>query len=317
MLCSREQWASKSTLGCFAMPRIDPLCHTSKEMAREYRSFMLITGEKTSRRRDGELFRRYVDALARSPRQWFRMRDTDALARFTIAASLACNDLDTVWFTDDQFEILTELGDTLYDAIAFFKHRAEGETNSTFSYVPSDMRVQAFHQAREILFALDILFSRKPELAVVTTFVRIFGGPLFMMMRRYRFVEEGLTIGKPEDDNVVAQTRENYKLWNRNDARVGNGEGMDRYEACIARSEELMFDGLAAMLEAESHGQCGHCEFRPSYGADVKHQFGGVRLCGKCKEAWRQFVDNFPARAAAAFPGLDAIMSTSKHRGME
>lgn len=61
------------------------------------------------------------------------MRDADALARFTIAAALACNDLDDVWLSEDQFELLTEIGDTCYDAVAFYKHRSEGETNSTFA----------------------------------------------------------------------------------------------------------------------------------------------------------------------------------------
>jgi hypothetical protein len=67
-------------------------------------------------------------AIAKSPRQWFRMRDTDALIRYTIGAALACNDLDDVWYTEKQFEMLDELGATLYDGVAFFKHRSEGET---------------------------------------------------------------------------------------------------------------------------------------------------------------------------------------------
>lgn len=46
-------------------------------MCREYRSFLLITSEKTSEKRNGELFRRYVNSLADSPRGWFRMRVSD------------------------------------------------------------------------------------------------------------------------------------------------------------------------------------------------------------------------------------------------
>lgn len=45
-----------------------------EDMCREYRSFLLITSEKTSEKRNGELFRRYVNSLANSPRGWFRMR---------------------------------------------------------------------------------------------------------------------------------------------------------------------------------------------------------------------------------------------------
>jgi len=86
-------------------------------MAREYKTFLLITSEKTSKRRESELFRRYVNGLASSPRTWFRMRDCDALARFTMAAALACNDLDDVWLSEEQFELLAEIGDVMY---AFF-----------------------------------------------------------------------------------------------------------------------------------------------------------------------------------------------------
>ncbi|KAF5339271.1 hypothetical protein D9758_013337 [Tetrapyrgos nigripes] len=65
-----------------------------RDMCQEIRAFLLIAADKISKRRHGELFRRYVNALAQSPRQWFRMRDWDALFRFTIAAALVCNDLD-------------------------------------------------------------------------------------------------------------------------------------------------------------------------------------------------------------------------------
>lgn len=50
---------------------------------------------------------------------------------------------------------LCEIGDTMYDSVAFYKHRSEGETNSTFAYMPPDLRVQAFRQCREVLWALD------------------------------------------------------------------------------------------------------------------------------------------------------------------
>jgi hypothetical protein len=34
-----------------------------------------------------------------------------------------------------------------------------------------------------------------------------------MLMGRYRFVDENLTIGKPETEHVVMQARANFKLW--------------------------------------------------------------------------------------------------------
>ncbi|KAL8351287.1 hypothetical protein RB598_006188 [Gaeumannomyces tritici] len=187
-------------------------------MAREYKTFLLITAEKTGRRRDHELFRRYVNGLASGPRAWFRMRDCDALARFSLAAALACCDVTDRLPSPDQLELLTEIGDTLYDAVAFYKHRSEGETNNTFAYVPEESRVRAYSVARELLWALDVAYAGKPEGVPLMNFVRFFGGPIHMMMRRYRFVEEGLTIGRAETDVVVAETRRNVKLWNRVDA---------------------------------------------------------------------------------------------------
>lgn len=281
----------------------------SEDMAREYRTFLLITADKASSRRDGELFRRYVNALAQSPRQWFRMRDADALARFTIASALACNDLDHIWFTDEQFEILTEMSDTLYDAVAFFKHRSEGETNNTFAYVPSELRTHAFHQCRETLWALDVAWSRKPELQCVLNFTRFFGGPIHMMMRRYRFVEENLTVGKPETDDIIDQTRRNYKLWNRVDANRKSDQDIQRYRDLISRSEELMFPGLAGFLEASDDGSCMDCQYRASYGAEARHRFGGVELCARCKEPWRHYVASFPIRASQIFPELVGLMA--------
>ncbi|ATZ52743.1 Bcaba3 [Botrytis cinerea B05.10] len=275
-----------------------------KEMAREYKTFLLITADKASERRDGELFRRYVNALAQSPRHWFRMRDCDALARFTIASALACNDLDDIWFTEDQFEILTEIGDTLYDAVAFYKHRAEGETNSTFAYMPEDLRIKAYSECREILWALDAAWARNPKLANVINFVRFFGGPIHMMMRRYRFVEENLTIGKSETDKVVDQTRKNFKLWNRVDANKRSVLNTQRYKALIARSEELMFPGLAEFLEMGGDGICDKCKYRESYGAELSHQFGGVELCSECRLSWRKYLECFVERATKVFPEL-------------
>lgn len=281
-------------------------------MSREFRSFLLITADKSSDRRNGELFRRYVDALARSPRQWFRMRDADALARFTIASSLACNDLDTVWFTDAEFEILSEVGDTMYDAVAFYKHRSEGETNSTFAYMPSSARVEAFRVARELLWALDVAWARsRPELQGVINFVRFFGGPIHMMMRRYRFVEEGLTLGKIETDTVINQTRRNFKLWNRVDAteiQKRKEEDTQRYRAILSQSEQIMYPGMAGFLENEDRKVCDTCRSRESYGAKTRHRFGGVEICRSCEDEWSQYLVSLPGRAIKVFPELNDII---------
>ncbi|KAJ7461089.1 hypothetical protein FB451DRAFT_1181441 [Mycena latifolia] len=66
---------------------------TRENMEREFRTCILFVAEKASSRRDGKLFRRYANCLADSPRQWFRIRDCDGLARFTIMAALTCNEV--------------------------------------------------------------------------------------------------------------------------------------------------------------------------------------------------------------------------------
>lgn len=288
---------------------LDDLFHDTpghKEMAREYKTFLLITSEKASNRRyTSELFRRYVNALVGSPWQWFRMRDCDALARFTIASALACNDLLEVWFTDAQYDILCEIGDTMYDAVAYFKHRSEGETNSTFAYMPEDQRIEAFHQARQVLWALDVAMAGTPGHIAVTNFLRSFGGPIHMMMRRYRFVEEDLTIGKIEDMTVIDQTRRNFKLWNRVDGNGVVALNAERYDLAISRSDELLFPGLADYLENADNHRCNKCVYREAYGAKSSHCFGGVQLCGRCRSKWGQFLDTLPERTKKAFPDLD------------
>ncbi|KAJ7505596.1 hypothetical protein B0H11DRAFT_1626680, partial [Mycena galericulata] len=119
-----------------------------------------ISGEKAmaSNKRDGELFRQYVNSLVQSPRNRFRMRDCDSLDRYTMVAALACNDLDDVWFSEKQFTILGEMALTMYDAVAFYKHRSEGEIHNTFAYMSEDLRVKAFW--REVLWALDATSAR-------------------------------------------------------------------------------------------------------------------------------------------------------------
>ncbi|KAJ8114722.1 hypothetical protein OPT61_g3466 [Boeremia exigua] len=253
-------------------------------MAREFRCFLLVSSHK-SRQADSILFSRYSLALSRGPYQYFRMRDTDALARFTIAAALACSDLDDFWLTDDQFDIVAEVGNTMYDAIAFWKHRAESETNNLFAYVPDDERVRAYHRCREALWALDVTWILQPEMQVVANFLRFFGGPIHMTMRRYRFVEEGLTLGKRENEAVIAQTRNNHKLWNR----VHNTEGvpteimesMELYKNILSSQDVLLFEGLYEILEEKDEALC-RCQSTCMMGGS--YAFGGVQLCRQCRE---------------------------------
>lgn len=186
-----------------------------EDMSREFRTFLLISTEKSSKKLDSELFSWYLNALVKSLESWFRLRDCDALARYTVASALACNDFNDILFREDQWQLITELADTLYDAVAFYKHRAEGETNSTFGYVGGETRVESYRLYREVLWALDVAWARYPAKRCVLNFIRFFGGPIHMTTRRYRFVEDGLMIGRPETEHVVELTRDNFKLWNR------------------------------------------------------------------------------------------------------
>lgn len=283
------------------------------EMIREYNTFLLFTADKTSERRSSELFRRYVNVIARSPKHWFRIRDCDGLVRFTIASALACNDFLDIWFSEPQWEILTEIGVVLYDAVAFYKHRAEGETHDTFAYMPENLRIQAYRQYREILWALDTAWAHIPHGRIVLNMVRFFGGPIHMTMRRYRFVEEDLSIGRPESEEVVNNARQNMKLWSRVESKTSI-DSIQRYKDIIGREQELMFHGLAESLETGGDGHCNTCHYRPSYGVQVAYQFGGVVLCNGCKVQWGEYLLSIQERAAEVFPELQVVSIKAKER---
>ncbi|KAJ7148455.1 hypothetical protein C8R43DRAFT_518863 [Mycena crocata] len=260
-----------------------------ENMVREYQAFILISAEKASDRRSGELFRRYVNSWSTLS----RIRHSTGSVCVTVMRSPGSR-LRRLWraTTWTMFGSPTTSSTscarwgTQCTTRAFYKHRSEGETNSTFAYVPDDMRVKAYRQCREVLWALDTAWARQLEMQGVINFVRIFGGTIHMLMRRYRLVEEDLTIGKPETEAVVAQTRAHFKLWNRVDAnkmKDVSEESIQRYQKIIARSDELLFRGLAEFLKTGGDGHCDSCRYRTSYGAETIHRFGGVELCGTCR----------------------------------
>ena len=116
-------------------------------------------------------------------------------------------------------------------------------------------------------------------------------------------------IGRPETTTVVKQARQHFKLWKRVDAKYSSVQDIQRYNDLIARSDELMFDGLREFLEASDEKDCQDCQCRQSYGADTSHAFGGVQLCKECKEEWSAYVESFPDRFARVFPESKGIMS--------
>lgn len=134
-----------------------------------------------------------------------------------------------------------------------------------------------------------------------------------MMMRRYRYVEDGLTIGNPETDAIVTETRKNVKLWNRLEQNVerqqlGQDEGGDgdAFAAVLTRQESLMFEGMADLLgdKDSEKERCEDCKYKQSYGVKAKGNFGGVKLCQGCVTEWGLYLKSFPDRAAAIFPFL-------------
>jgi len=271
-------------------------------MAREYRSMLLLMTEKTAGRRDAGLFCRMVEALAHTPSDYFRIRDCDGAFRFFVAAGMACNDVTAGWLSDQEYQVLAEVGLGMYDAMAFHKHRAEGEICNLFAYADPQLRQQAYHMYREALWALDTAWSRTVAGRCGINFTRLFAGPIHMMMRRYRFVEDGLMIGRPETEQVVEQTRRNIKLWYRVDSAPEPGVGDDRYTAVIADKDRLLFPGLQEMLDRPDDDKCPDCRRRASYGAETIETFGGVRLCGRCRATWGAYLLSFPARAAKTLP---------------
>lgn len=275
-----------------------------EEMAREFHANLLFTADKSCGRRNSDLFRRYVNALARGPKAWFRLRNCEGLARFTIAAALACSDMDDGWLGEEQLQMLGELSLTMYDATAYYKHRAEGEVHNTFAYAGAEARVAAYHRCREVLWALDAAAAAKqPSLQCALNFTRYVGGPIRLMMRRYRFVDDALTLGNSETEQVASDACEYVKLWNRVD-RCGELVDESRYAVVTSRSDELLFPGLADMLDRGAEGHCHDCTFRAVYGADTFGEFGGVKLCGACRLEWQGYLGSLAARAAEAFPCL-------------
>lgn len=285
------------------------------QMEREFRTFLIFTSEKASNKCTSDLFRRYVNALASSPKNWFRIRDCDALARFTLAGAMVCCDTDDLWFREDEFQILSEIADTLYDAVAFYKHRAEGETNSTFAYIDPKLRTESYHTCRTLLWRLEVAWKRDVKYLSVLNFIRWFGGPIHMTTRRYRFVDDGLSLSTPETEKVIVETRQNLKLWNRLDSSESkqDSEPSTLYPETVVHKEYLI-DGLADILASDDSEHCSTCRYRTSYGADSPGQFGGVKLCNECRKDWSDYAQSLPARAEQVFPVLRAVQKAETIR---
>lgn len=107
------------------------------------------------------------------------------------------------------YDLTCILADLFEDTVSHVDMAREYRTMllNTFAYMPDHLRVKAFHHCRDILWALDVVWAKESKHQPVINFVRAFGRPILMMMWRYRFFEEDLTIGKPETDHVIIQIR--------------------------------------------------------------------------------------------------------------
>jgi hypothetical protein len=270
-----------------------------EEMGRQYKSCIMFMAEKSSRRRGSELFRRYADALAYSPQDYFRIRDSDGLFRFFMAGAIACNDCDD-WLSEDENRMLVEISAIGYDSVSFYKHRAEGELCNLFAYASPELRPTLFRLGREIVWSLSVNWARVLAKRCAIHFCQLVAGPIHILMRRYRYIEEGMTMGRVETEEVVEQTRQNVKLWYRNDPGDAVDDG--RYEAVMAKKEELLFSGFADMLSRRDEEKCPTCVRSKFYGTNKVNEFSGVRLCSSCQEKWDAYLLGITERARSILP---------------
>lgn len=182
--------------------------------------------------------------------------------------------------------------------MAAHKHQAEAEVHSTFSYAPREQRIAMYERCREICWALDMawLSGQGHVWPVVAAFVRFFRGPIHMTMRRYRFVEDGLTIGKALDDEIIQEARRSVKLWYRLEGEKTCEVSDHRYAEILARKEELMFPELGQILSAGNDEDCERCQF-------VEKNV----LCHICQKRWTNYLESLLYRAQNAFPEINGI----------
>ncbi|MGH3854183.1 MAG: hypothetical protein ACRDR6_11945 [Pseudonocardiaceae bacterium] len=213
-------------------------------MSQEFTSSILFTAEK-SRDVESDLLHRYIDTLALSPADYFRMRDCDELARFYIASAMACNGV-TDWLTEEEYQAVGELAFTMYDGVTFYKHRTEGEIANLYAYCGQDLefRIEAYQRARAALWEMETTWGGTVRGRCVINLSKQMS-MIHISMRRYRFVEDGLRLGNPETSAVVADARNGVKLWYRNDADPGQQVSAERYADVLVEALERPVENLS------------------------------------------------------------------------
>lgn len=212
------------------------------------------------------------------------------------------------------------------DAVAFYKHRAEGETHNTFAFAGEDLAVRkhAFHRCREVLWRLDSAWANSsPELLCIINAVRSNGGTTHITMRRYRFVEDDLKLGLPEEEHHIARAQKNHKLWNRVQIKPKEEGGValsselheQRYGDITSKTSTLLYPDLEHRLEKGQDLHCNICKHRGLQGTTKPGGLGGfvgVDLCESCKDEWQTYLGTLVDRAEKAFPVLLSGSSTKK-----
>ncbi|MCC2280660.1 hypothetical protein LKL35_35450 [Streptomyces sp. ET3-23] len=271
-----------------------------EEMSREYRGMLLLTAAKSGMSRHARLLSRLTEALANSPADYFRIRDCDFGSRFTFAGAMACNEVSGGWLSERENQILAEVAVGMYDAIAFHKHQAEGEICNVFAYSDPSLRPSVYRMYREALWALDTTWSRSVAKRCVVNFARYGGGPVHMLMRRYRFVENGLVVGLPESEGTVAAASQNVKLWHHlapGSSQAGETEvAGSYYRTVMAGERKWLFPGLANLLGQSNAARCPSCRPPEAHRAEETAGFGGMRLCNGCRSEWDAYLRDFPSR---------------------
>lgn len=270
-----------------------------EDMSREYVSSLLFMTHKSSGRQS-DLLTSWIEALAAAPATYFRLRDCDGQGRFFIAAAISCND-STAWLTEEANRAVAEIAFSMYDSVAMYKHRAEGEVSNFYAYCGQDLpiRAEAYTTARDALWALETKWHSTVAGRCAVNLAKQMP-MIHMSMRRYRYIEDGLVIGKPETEEVIAAARKNTKLWYRVDAPADSNPAARRTEEAVAGVSQLLYRGLAEELLRPEEQKCARCTRRAVYGARAAKQFGGVELCTECKDTYRAYIHTAWTRWSAA-----------------
>ncbi|MFJ1709893.1 hypothetical protein, partial [Kitasatospora sp. NPDC088346] len=122
---------------------------------------------------------------------------------------------------------------------------------------------------------------------------------IHVAMSRYRFVEDGLRIGKAETRAVIRDARANVKLWYRGAPGAGSAPPEADGGRTLEAVRHMLYPELQTALERTDADACPRCERHRPQGLVAEGRFGGVTLCEPCGSRWREYVLGAPARHAA------------------